>query len=237
MARQNHAHQARRPFPSTTGPALFLEGLRVANQNNWFPMMTLMVGNPGETDQDVRETLDLVYEMERRGLFAFLVPSIFTPLHDTRMEHQTGVTHTRQLSPLQWQLMMKCWKHNLRPGQYSWWGPLAWRVGSLFMWLYRLRKLNGPSFTWPLMMFAGLAPERILQGLGKIHVGKPLVSKNRRVLIASLRPNYLKHLRAIMATCRKAAVLVKSFPRTRSTSRRAQEVFESSRNKASPRPQ
>ena len=66
-----------------------------------------------------RETLDLVYEMDRRGLFAFLVPSIFTPLHDTRMEHQTGV-RTRQLSPLQGQLMMKCWKHNLRPDQYSW---------------------------------------------------------------------------------------------------------------------
>jgi hypothetical protein len=112
------------------------------------------------------------------------------------MEHQTGVTRTRQLSALQWQLMMKCWKHNLRPGQYSWWGPMAWRIGALFMWLYRLRKLNGPSFTWPLMMFAGVTPERILQRLGKIHVGKPLVTKSRQELIASLRPNYLQHLRA-----------------------------------------
>jgi hypothetical protein len=184
------------PFSIDDWPSIVLEGLRVANQNNWFPMMTLMVGNPGETDQDVRETLDLVHEMERRDLFAFLVPSIFTPLHDTRMEHQTGVTHTRQLSPLQWQLLMKCWKHNLRPGQYSWWGPIAWRVGSLFMWVYRLRKLNGPNFTWPLMMFAGVAPERILRSIGKIHVGKPLAPKSRRELIASLRPNFLKHLRA-----------------------------------------
>lgn len=184
------------PFSIDDWPSIVLEGLRVANQNNWFPMMTLMVGNPGETDQDVRETLDLVHEMERRDLFAFLVPSIFTPLHDTRMEHQTGVTHTRQLSPLQWQLLMKCWKHNLRPGQYSWWGPIAWRVGSLFMWVYRLRKLNGSNFTWPLMMFAGVAPERILRSIGKIHVGKPLVPKSRRELIASLRPNFLKHLRA-----------------------------------------
>jgi hypothetical protein len=184
------------PFSIEDWPSVVLEGLHVANQNNWFPMMTLMIGNPGETDQDVRETLDLVYEMDRRGLFAFLVPSIFTPLHDTRMEHQTGVTRTRQLSPLQWQLMMKCWKHNLRPGQYSWWGPLAWRIGSVFMWLYRLRKLNGPNFTWPLMMFAGVAPERVLERVGKIHAGKPLQTKSRRELIASLRPNYLKFLRA-----------------------------------------
>jgi hypothetical protein len=184
------------PFSIDDWPSVVLEGLRVANQNNWFPMMTLMIGNPGETDEDTQATLDLVYEMDRRGLFAFLVPSIFTPLHDTRMEHQRGVTQTRQLSPLQWQLMMKCWKHNLRPGQYSWWGPMAWRIGALFMWLYRLRKLNGPNFTWPLMMVAGVAPETILQRMGKIHVGKPLAVKNRRELLASLRPNYLKHLRA-----------------------------------------
>ena len=195
MARQIMPSKAV-PFSIDDWPSVVLEGLRVANQNNWFPMMTLMIGNPGETDQDTRETLDLVYEMDRRGLFAFLVPSIFTPLHDTRMEHQTGVTRTRQLSPLQWQLMMKCWKHNLRPGQYSWWGPMAWRAGSIFMWLYRLRKLNGPNFTWPLMMFAGLAPETVLRGMGKIHVGKPLATRNRRELIASLRPNYLKYLRA-----------------------------------------
>ncbi len=134
--------------------------------------------------------------MDRRGLFAFLVPSIFTPLHDTRMENQTGVTRTRELSPLQWQLMMKCWSHNLRPGLYSWWGPMAWRAGFVSLWLYRLRKLNGPNFTWPVMMFAGVAPERVLQRMGKIYVGKPLVTKSRRELIASLRPNYLKHLRA-----------------------------------------
>jgi hypothetical protein len=59
------------PFSIDDWPSVVLESLRVANQNNWFPMMTLMVGNPGETDQDVQETLDLVYEMERRGLFAF----------------------------------------------------------------------------------------------------------------------------------------------------------------------
>ncbi len=63
-----------------------------------------------------------------------------------------------------------------------------------FRLLYELNP-DGPNFTWPLMMFAGVAPERILRGIGKIHVGKPLVTKSRRELIASLRPNYLQHLR------------------------------------------
>jgi radical SAM superfamily enzyme YgiQ (UPF0313 family) len=104
------------PFPIDEWPSIIVEGLRTLNENNWFPVMTLMIGNPGETDEDTMATIDLVYEMERRGLFAFLVPSIFTPLHDTRMENKKGVTETQQLSALQWQLLMKCWKFNLRPG-------------------------------------------------------------------------------------------------------------------------
>jgi hypothetical protein len=183
------------PFSIEDWPSVVLEGLRIMNENNWFPMMTLIVGNPGETDEDVMATLDLVYEIERRGLFAFLVPSIFTPLHDTRMENQKGVTHTQDLTPLQWQLMMKCWKMNLRPGQYSWWGPTAWRVGSIGMWLYKLRRLNGPSFTWPLLMFSGALSENRLQKMGKIYTGKPMTTKSRRELIASLKPHYWQYLR------------------------------------------
>lgn len=183
------------PFRIDDWPSVVLEGLRVMNENNWFPAMTLIVGNPGETDDDVRDTLDLVYEVERRGLFAFLIPSIFTPLHDTRMEHDKGVTQTKQLTQLQWQLMMKCWKMNLRPGQYSWWGPTAWRVGSVAMWLYKLRRLNGPNFTYPLWMFSGALSEKMLERMGKIYVGKPLKTKSRRELLAGLKPKEWRYLR------------------------------------------
>jgi hypothetical protein len=184
------------PFSIDDWPSVVLEGLRVANENNWFPVMTLMVGNPGETDEDSMATLDLMYEMERRGLFAFLVPSIFTPLHDTRMEKAKGVTETKGLSPLQWQVMMKSWKLNLRPALYSWWGPMAWRVGSIAMWLYKLRRVNGPNFTWPLFMFSGAISEPILERMGKIYIGKPLQSKTRKELLASVRPNYWPYFRA-----------------------------------------
>jgi len=183
------------PFSIDHWPSVVLEGLRVLNENNWFPAMTLIVGNPDETDEDIMETLDLVYEMERRGLFAFLIPSIFTPLHDTRMEMEKGVTQTRQLTPLQWQLMMKCWKMNLRPGQYSWWGPTAWRIGSLVMWLYKLRRLNGPNFTYPLFMFSGLFSEKRLEKMGKIYIGKPLKTLTRRELIETVNPKMRRHFR------------------------------------------
>jgi radical SAM superfamily enzyme YgiQ (UPF0313 family) len=183
------------PFSIEDWPSVVLEGLRVLNENNWFPAMTLIIGNPDETDEDTRATLDLVYEIERRGLFAFLIPSIFTPLHDTRMEMKKGVTETAQLSPLQWQLLMKCWKMNLRPGQYSWWAPTAWRAGAVGLWLWKLRKLNGPNFTWPLLMFASAMPEKLMAKMGKIYPGKPLKTKSRKELLATIRPNHLQYLR------------------------------------------
>ena len=184
------------PFPIEEWPSLVVRGLEILNANNWFPAMTLIVGNPGETDEDCRETLDLIYEVERRGLFAFFIPSIFTPLHDTRMEQKKGVTETRELTPLQWQLMMKCWKMNLRPGQASWWAPTAWRVGALGLWAWKLRKLNGPGFTWPLFMFANAMPEIVMGKMGKLHIGRPLRIKTRKELLATVRPSQWRYLRA-----------------------------------------
>ena len=184
------------PFSIEDWPSVVIRGLEILNENNWFPAMTLIIGNPGETDEDVKATIDLVYEVERRGLFAFFIPSIFTPLHDTRMETKQGVTETAALTPLQWQLMMKCWKMNLRPGNVSWWGPTAWRLGALGLWAYKLRKLNGPNFKWPMFMFASALPEKLMGRMNKIHVGRPMHVKTRKELLATIKPHLWQHLRA-----------------------------------------
>jgi radical SAM superfamily enzyme YgiQ (UPF0313 family) len=183
------------PFRIDEWPSVFIQGLTIMNSHNWFPVVTLMIGNPGETEEDTMATLDLIYEAERRNLFAFFVPSIFTPLHDTKMAGKTGVTDTRQLGPLQWQLMMKCWKMNLRAAQFKWWTPALWRLGAIGLWLYRLRRLNGPNFTWPLLLFAGAAPETLMAKLGKVYVGKQLKIKSRKELLDLVRPHQRKYLR------------------------------------------
>ena len=83
------------PFPIDEWPSVVVNGLEILNRHNWFPAITLIIGSPGETDDDTKATLDLIYEVERRGLFAFFIPSVFTPLHDTRLEHAMGVTETQ----------------------------------------------------------------------------------------------------------------------------------------------
>jgi tRNA A37 methylthiotransferase MiaB len=184
------------PFPIEEWPSVFIQGLTIMNRNNWFPVATLMIGSPGETEEDTKATLDLIYEVERRKLFAFFIPSIFTPLRDTRMAEQKGVAETQQLSSLQWQLMMKCWKMNIRAAQFKWWTPAVWRFGAIVLWLCRLRKLNGPSFTWPLLLFSSAMPESLMARLGRIYIGKQLKIKSRKELLGTIRPRFRKYLRA-----------------------------------------
>lgn len=184
------------PFKIDDWPSIVIRGLEILNQNNWFPVMTLMVGNPGETDEDVKATLDLIYEMERRKLFAFLVPSIFTPLEGTRMKNERGTSRTIDLSPLQWQLIMRCWKINLVPGSSKWWAPYLFRAGSVVLWATRLRKTNGPNFFWPLMNFAGAGPEKWILRVGDLYSGGPIQIKTRTELLSTIRPNHRKFIRS-----------------------------------------
>jgi radical SAM superfamily enzyme YgiQ (UPF0313 family) len=162
------------PFDAEHWPSVVINGLMILNRNNWIPVMTLIVGAPDETEEDVKETLDLVFEIERRGLHVILVPSIFTPLKDTRMEDMTGVKETKQLTKLQWQLIMSSWKTSARIALQSWWGPFAWSLGAFVFWALRGRRANGPNFTWPAMYFSRVLPRWLTYRLGGMYRGKPL---------------------------------------------------------------
>jgi hypothetical protein len=162
------------PFEAEHWPSVVINGLTIFNRNNWIPVMTLIIGAPGETDEDVQETLDLLFEIERRGLHVILVPSVFTPLKDTRMENMVGVQETIQLSKMQWQLMMSCWKISASIALQSWWGPFAWSAGAFLFWALRGRRVNGPNFTWPAMYFSRVLPRSLTTRLGGLYRGKPL---------------------------------------------------------------
>ena len=63
------------------------------------------------------------------------------------------------------------------------------------MWLAKLRKTNGPHFTWPLLMFSSALPERLMYKMGKLYEGTPLRIKTRADCWRPSNPNYWKFLR------------------------------------------
>jgi hypothetical protein len=178
------------PFDITDWPHVVLNGLEVLNRHNWFPVCTLIVGSPGETDEDSMATLDLLYEVERRGLHCMWVPSIFTPLVRTRMEDAVGIRETQHLSALQWQVIMKAWAVASRIGLQTTWGKVSFGLGALVLWATRLRRVNGPNFTWPLVQFSGIVPERWLVRALAIYEGRPLFRRTRADLLATVRSDW-----------------------------------------------
>lgn len=183
------------PFDVKDWPNVVLEGLEILNRNNWFPVCTLIVGAPGETDEDSKATLDMLYEAERRGLYAMWVPSIFTPLKDTRMENAVGVQETMQLSKLQWQVIMKAWRIASSIGLQSTWGKVSFGLGSIVVWALRLRRVNGPNFTWPLFQFSKAVPEGWMHRTGRLYEGRPVPRVTREEMIAGLRPDWKAKMR------------------------------------------
>lgn len=183
------------PFDVKYWPEVVLEGLAILNRNNWFPVCTLIVGSPDETDEDSMATLDLLYEAERRGLYCMWVPSIFTPLKETRMEKAEGVRETKQLSRLQWQVIMKAWRIASSIGLQSTWGKVSFGLGSLVLWASRLRRVNGPNFTWPLLQFSKAIPEGWMHRTGRLYEGKPIPRMSREELIETIRPEWREKMR------------------------------------------
>ena len=83
----------------------------------------------------------------------------------------------------------------MRPGLYSWWGPLSFKIGGVALWALKLRKTNGRNFTWPMMMFCSALPENMMYAMGKLYKGRPINIKTRAELLASTKPTYWKYLR------------------------------------------
>jgi hypothetical protein len=91
---------------------------------------------------------------------------------------------------------MKAWAVASRIGLQTTWGKLSFGAGALVLWAARLRRVNGPRFTWPLVQFSGVVPERWLEWTGRIYTGRPLPRITRDDLMATVRPAWREAIAA-----------------------------------------
>lgn len=109
-----------KPFSPEEWPEVVEKGISILNKNNWYPACTLMVGLPKETKGDVVETIRLVERLEEYD--CVLAPLFFTPLGAMKEEEQFT---SQDLSKEQFDLVQKCWKHNLRFFSSNVWKKLS----------------------------------------------------------------------------------------------------------------
>ncbi len=88
------------PFRPEQWPDVVLKGMEILNHHNWFPFCTWIIGLPGETDADVKESLNLLHALKHAKWC--VVPTLFTPLEDSRLADKESVKLPR-LTELQWE--------------------------------------------------------------------------------------------------------------------------------------
>lgn len=105
---KKHMPNKAKPYSPEEWPEVALQGVKILNENYIAPISTLIIGLPGETDDDVQDTIDLVKRMD--GLAA----SIMVPLIYTDFIHPEKSLSLETLNKLQYKLYYLCWQINLK---------------------------------------------------------------------------------------------------------------------------
>lgn len=104
-----------RPYTPDEWPNVVRKAFKVLNENRWFCAATLVVGLPGETKEDVLQTIELIKSIEKYNTFV-VVPLFFNSIEPTKVGDQKGFFANR-ITEEHWKLIVLCWKHNLRVGR------------------------------------------------------------------------------------------------------------------------
>lgn len=99
------------PFKPEEWNELVCQAFGILNDNDWYPLATLIIGLPDETEDDVIETLQLIDDLSRYK--AFLVPLLFVPLESCLLNNHRGA-ELNSLSKARWESLIKCWEYNVR---------------------------------------------------------------------------------------------------------------------------
>ena len=81
--------------------------MEILNRNNWFPFCTWILGLPGETRDDTRQSLDLLHPL--KDAKRCVVPTLFVPLEDTGLQKRESAK-LFQLTELQSKFFFTCWR-------------------------------------------------------------------------------------------------------------------------------
>jgi len=150
------------PFDIQDWQEIVVEAMNVLNENNWFPVCSYVVGLPHETDDDMRQSLDLLGRLRKNKILH--APSIFTPLEDTRMASGRPLK-SRELTKLQWEFLLTAWRQTLDFAVWRRQSNLKWKLGMYAFYYARGRWIHGPQFKYPAFRFAGRSEDKLASHL------------------------------------------------------------------------
>jgi radical SAM superfamily enzyme YgiQ (UPF0313 family) len=99
------------PFKPEQWREIVSEAFGILNDNDWYPLGTLIVGLPDEKEEDVIETLELMDDLKDYN--AFYVPLFFVPLENCLLMNKSGA-ELDSLTKARWEFITRCWEYNVR---------------------------------------------------------------------------------------------------------------------------
>lgn len=102
-----------RPWTPEEWSETVIEASRIMNENYWYPCYTLMIGFPGETEDDIISTIELIDELRRIGVKAWIFPLIMVPIGKTRMEKEKYPS-IWEMPEAVWELLYISWSYSMR---------------------------------------------------------------------------------------------------------------------------
>jgi len=99
------------PFKPEQWKEIVRQAFGILNDNDWYPLATLIIGLPDENEEDVIETLELLDDL--KDYYAFYVPLLFVPLESCMLMNKRGA-ELDSLSRIRWEFLIRCWEYNIK---------------------------------------------------------------------------------------------------------------------------
>jgi radical SAM superfamily enzyme YgiQ (UPF0313 family) len=99
------------PYKPEQWQEIVTSAFGILNDNDWYPLATLIVGLPDEKEEDVMDTLELMDKL--KGYNAFYVPLFFVPLENCVLMNKKGA-ELDSLSRARWDFFIRCWEYNIK---------------------------------------------------------------------------------------------------------------------------
>jgi len=138
------------PYEPEQWQDIVVQAIGTLNDSDIYPLGTLVLGLPGEREEDIIATIELLDKLKNAKIF--YVPLLFTSEEESILKRQRH-KDLKDLNEFQWDIISRCWRFNLEL-----WAPELNKValfGSLLASPY-YRWKHGKKIVKPIMKFSGL---------------------------------------------------------------------------------
>ncbi|MFB6490473.1 MAG: B12-binding domain-containing radical SAM protein [Thermoproteus sp. AZ2] len=101
------------PYPPEKWHDVVLDATAILNENYIYPAYTMTIGYPDETDEDMKQTMEIVEKIIDHDYIAWIFPLPVIPMYTSALRHLRHPTPD-MLPERFWDILYESWRYDLR---------------------------------------------------------------------------------------------------------------------------